>query len=326
MVDDRTAGYRMAYHRTVYLVIILMIAIGCSLIIFPVLAETIEWQSVRHDTPMGELIRDFGFALLIAGSAGVGYEFMLRNAFAAEVELTLSRIIDERNAELNKLKRAGVRTIHKRLAHARLADYFEEADRSIRILQTWSGDFNNIADTLVRAVNRGCQIRILLLNPESVQAQQRGKDLGYVDSSVVKTLIRNDLEILRKCYLRCGEVKNRIQVRLYDSTPVIPIYGYDNTNVVGIYWRQKHSQEGPQLEVRNPEVDYHHGSNMYLAETVAEHFEDIWNDEKTKPVPWWEEPENSSQNEGSSQVPHAEEMVRHDTVHRNGPETVRPDD
>ena len=40
-----------------------MIAMGGCLTIFPVLAENIEWKSVQHDTSMGDLIRDFGFAI-----------------------------------------------------------------------------------------------------------------------------------------------------------------------------------------------------------------------------------------------------------------------
>jgi hypothetical protein len=283
-------------------------ACGAFLITLPVLAETTAWQMLAHDTVGGELVRDFGFALFIAGSAGVGYELLMRNAFEAEVEHTLTRIINERSAELDKLRQAGVKTVHRRLAHARLIDNFEEAKESIRILQTWSGDFNNIGDTLVWAAKKGCEVKILLLNPDSDQAKQRGQDLGYVNSTVVQALIQNDLEVLRKCALSCNnEERNRIKVRLYDSTPVIAIYGYDDINVVGTYWRQRHSQEGPQLEVDTSKVHPDHpSSSWYVADAVVEHFDDIWNDERT--IEWgWEGPVNSSQKH--EQRPQAASMI-----------------
>jgi hypothetical protein len=297
---------------------------GASLITLPVLAESINWQLLAHEKPLGSLVRDFGFAILIAGSAGVGYEYMLRNAFSKEVKWTLTQIINERSAELDQLRRAGVKTVYRRLAHATLIDRFEEASKSIRILQTWSGDFNNIGDTLARAAIRGCEIKILLLNPESSQAKQRGKDLGYVDSKVVETLIRNDLEVLRKCALRCGKHVSNIRIKLYDATPVIPIYGYDDTNVMGVYWHQMHSQEGAQLEVEvyDPELDteYHH-SKKYFAEAVTEHFDAIWNSEGTKELKW-KEPGMWEEQQGF-QLAHAEEHTRTNALGRNGPETRR---
>lgn len=321
MVRNDDLGWQLAYRRTTWLLLFLLIVMGVSLITLPVLAESINWQMLAHEEPLGNLVRDFGFAILIAGSAGVGYEYMLRNAFSKEVEWTLTQIINERSAELDQLRRAGVKTVYRRLAHATLIDHFETASRSIRILQTWSGDFNQLGDTLARAAMRGCEIKILLLNPESFQAEQRGKDLGYVDSDVVKALIQNDLEVIRKCSSRCGKDVDNIKIRLYDATPVIPIYGYDDTNVMGIYWHQMHSQEGPQLEVYNPEMDaeYHH-STKYLAEAVAEHFDALWNSEQTRELKL-KEPGKWEEQQGF-QLANAETHTRTNALGQNGPHKV----
>lgn len=277
MVDNSGSGFRAVYHRTVLLLISILVLVGAALILLP---------SILHlgpDSTMREIFRDFGIAVLVAGLVGTGYEYWLRNAFRAEVKQTLSQIINERHAELDKLRVAGVKTIYRVLPHAQLVDKFEGAERSIRILQTWSGDFNAIGYVLARAAKKGCEVNILLLNPDSPQAEQRGRDLGYEDATAVRALIRNDLSTLRKSARQCTEeARGRIKVKLYSSTPIMPIYGYDDTNVVGTYWRGRHSQEGPQYELVRPEsADGHPDGELYLAEAVDEHFNAIWNDETT---------------------------------------------
>jgi hypothetical protein len=55
---------------------------------------------------------------------------------------------------------------------------------------------------------------------------------------------------------------------------VIAIYGCDDTNIVGIYWHGRHSQEGPQLEVVGRLESA--SDDPYLSNVVNEHFDAIW--------------------------------------------------
>lgn len=256
-------------YRAISLSVILsMILIGLVLIIIP---ELLGWS---HNELRSVLITDIGFAGLIAGVVGSGYEFATRGAFLEEVERALEDVVGRRYEELDKVRASGLRTIYKEKFYAGVEEKLRDAKTSIRILQTWSGEFNSLGSPLKQAAERGVDIRILLLKPDSVVARRRGVDLGHGEEAV-KEFINNDLAVLGTLHRRLSKkMKENIEVRLYETTPVIAIYASDDTNIVGIYWYERHSQEGPQLEVVGRLESA--SDDPYLSNVVNEHFEAIW--------------------------------------------------
>src|SRR5215208_2791695 len=247
MLKRKRSPFEKLYHLLALIVVLVLVFGGAFLMVLP---HFWSWPDHGPDSPIGIIVRDFGLAALIAGLVGCGYEFVLRGAFAAELKENLLAVINERSGELDAVREAGIKTMHRRLPHAGLIDRFETAERSIKILQTWSGDFNAMGRSLKEAAERGCEIRILLLDPYSEQADFRGRDLGYVERNTVKSMINNDLATLRKVFKSCNQsIRKCVHVKLYDSTPVMAMYGFDDTTIVGTYWRGIHSQEGPQLVV-----------------------------------------------------------------------------
>jgi hypothetical protein len=244
-----------------------MILVGFVFIVIP---ELLNWNNEL----LILIVRDVGLALLIAGVVGSGYEFATRGSFLEEVERALEEVVGKRYEELDKVRASGLKTVHREKFYADVEEKFRDAKASIRILQTWSGEFNSLGSPLRQAAERGCEIRILLLKPNSVVARQRGADVGHGEEAV-EEFINNDLTVLATLRARLSKkTKENIEVRLYDTTPVIAIYGCDDTNIVGIYWYGRHSQEGPQFEVVGRLESA--SDDPYFSSVVNEHFEAIW--------------------------------------------------
>jgi Domain of unknown function (DUF5919) len=257
------------YHTVTFGVVISMIFLGFVLMVLPPLHA---FHLAPHGT-WGTIFRDLGLAILISGLVGTGYELFTRQAFLGDVEHKLEEVVSRRYEELDQVRMSGLKTIHQEKFYARVEEKFRDAKKSIRILQTWSGEFPSLGRSLKLAAERGCEIRILLLKPNSEAAKRRGADLGHGETQV-KKFIENDLAILNTLYAGLAKKKDNLEVRLYEASAVIAIHGFDDTNFVGTYWCGRHSQEGPQYEVVGRVGS---GSDdPFLWEIVSDHFEAIW--------------------------------------------------
>jgi hypothetical protein len=193
---------RGRYRAITLSVILSMVLIGFVLIILP---ELLGWP---HNELRTLLIRDIGLAVLIAGVVGSGYEFATRGAFLEEVQRALEDVVGKRYEELDKVRASGLKTIHKEKFYADVEEKLRDAKTSIRILQTWSGEFNSLGSPLKQAAERGIDIRILLLKPDSIVARRRGVDLGHGEESV-KESINNDLTVLGTLHSRLSKKRRR---------------------------------------------------------------------------------------------------------------------
>ncbi len=255
------------YNYKTLIVVIGLGSLGFFLMVLPIIWG---WP---HEGTRAFISRDLGLAFLISGIVGTGYEVFTRRVFMEDVENTLDAVVSRRYEELDKARMSGLKTVHREKFYARVEARFRDAKRSVRVLQTWSGEFNSLGSSLIQAAERGCDVRILLLDPDSEHAKHRGIDLKHGEEKV-RMFIDNDLTILSTLRAKSERAKRNIEVRLYRSTPVIAVHGWDDTNVVGTYWCGKHSQEGPQYEVVGR---LESGSDdPYLAEAINEHFNNLW--------------------------------------------------
>ncbi|HEX6711413.1 MAG TPA: DUF5919 domain-containing protein [Rubrobacter sp.] len=249
-------------------------------------------------------LRDIGSALLISGLLGAIFEYSSRRGFIAQVEESLSDVITKRYSILEEARESGVDSIYSSLPDG-IAKKFQQAS-SIRILQTWIGNLDGISDSLRKAANNNCTVQILLLDPDSVQARYRSKDQGENDTAA-KLRIEANLDHLNRLMSE-PKTKDNIKVKTYDATPILTIYGYDNIDIVGLYWRKKAAISFPQLMINRQKGQERPGlwpkeqegsglwsrlgqrssengepDQPYFAQAVREHFEDLWEEAQVFP-------------------------------------------
>jgi hypothetical protein len=174
---------------------------------------------------------------------------------------------------LESFNEEGLVGIYPQLTGELLRPRFKEAMQGkldIKILQTWTGvEESNIMDLIREALNAGCTIRILLLNPESTQVRYRAHSLDMPEDDF-RGRIMSDLRRLNAMDDR-AQGAGKITVKVYDALPAFHVFDFGTTKLMAPYWRIATSTQGPQFEIA--EV-----SN--LAAKINEHFNDLWNDER----------------------------------------------
>ena len=247
-----------------------MAAVGLLLVAVPYFVSSLSIDSGMR------LLTQVGTVLLTSGLLGVLYQYTIRRSFVTEVENRLRQIINERFESLEDQRTAGVERIYEGLPIDAMKKGFEDAEREVRILQTWTGNIDTIRESLcVAAAKENCKVRVLLLHPDSEHVDYRNKDIGNVGAEHAKGRILAELDTLSALQAR-PEVDGRLEVKLYRVTPVMSIHGYDDTNIVGLYWRGVSSAAGPQFETASRP-----GQESFFANRVKEHFEKVWKHDET---------------------------------------------
>ncbi len=106
----------------------------------------------------------------------------------------------------------------------------------MRVLQTGTGYRSQIHDWIIEAVEHGATIQMLLLDPDSPQVKYRADALENIAD--VREEIKLDLRALGKVL---GELEQKsgyegkLEIRLYDATPVVSMYKFDDTWIVAAY-------------------------------------------------------------------------------------------
>jgi CheY-like chemotaxis protein len=192
----------------------------------------------------------------------------------AVLEENISRAIDEHLGKVDKCKTVGIVQIFEGFDSTQFRKRCQEAEKSVRILDAWTGQLDAIIGSLQEAASRGLDVQIILLKPNSPQAWYRIRDLfAFKDISPTEggESIRRELARLDALH-RENDPENKIRVRVYDAIPTASIYGFDDTNIVSTHWRRLSSMESTQLEVVVPARDL----KPSLASAVHNHFMDLW--------------------------------------------------
>jgi TIR domain len=180
----------------------------------------------------------------------------------------LSKEIAPELAGLHRLHTAGLIDVHSQMSSDIEAN-LGKAAREICILQTWIPNFPALETYLEKALARVDRIRILLLDPSSRFATIRSKEIGFPELDLVTEYIKGNINDLAKFCQENPGAANKLELRLYDGTPVLSLYASDDTYVLGLFWRGTRAVQGPQFVIE--------GANSFIAKNVANHFEDIWN-------------------------------------------------
>jgi hypothetical protein len=163
---------------------------------------------------------------------------------------------------------------HRRLDYDWYTDQVFRASSDVQVLDTFSGllDRPGTARFLRaarEAMNRHARVRILLLNPDSLAAEQRANELGASTGyAEVRREIMRNIHVLNRFARELDEpLRRRFETRLYSTSASVTIYRWDDRAMVSFLPIGRLSGEGTQLEVT---------TSSPLGTFVGERFDELW--------------------------------------------------
>ena len=130
--------------------------------------------------------------------------------------------------------------------------------------------------SLSEAVRRRAGVQILLLDPDSAAAVQRAGEISPVD---VRAAIIDNLRHLQECRQRLpAEMRERLQVRVYDALPAIQFFQHDYRALVSFFPAGGRASSSPHLEV---------AIETSLGEFIRGRFEELWDHSRTRTMESW---------------------------------------
>lgn len=207
-------------------------------------------------------------ALLAWGRAAEGYDRdVLLNIGASIVIVALTYAIFDPLFE--ELRRSRVEE-HPRLDDEEFSAHVAGAQAMVAIMDTGShllegGGRERFLRALRAALHNGVVVRVLLLDPDSAAASQRAEEIRPVD--VREVLVDN----LRRLNDFAGsldrEPRTRFQVRIYDASPSIHMFRWDDKALISFFPIGARASASPHLEVFMASP---------LGEFVASRFDELW--------------------------------------------------
>jgi hypothetical protein len=150
-----------------------------------------------------------------------------------------------------------------------------QSNRVIDILQTFAPNLQDYTEHLIRCIQNGVKIRVLLAWPYSEAAKLREEVLRKyaLDSSNSEINIQDkvieNLEILEKI-LTCVSENNLLEIRLYDTLPSLAIYRAGQYILAGVFLHGELAINTFQFELNLA------APNDFIAKTLRNDFELMW--------------------------------------------------
>lgn len=177
----------------------------------------------------------------------------------------------------------GIRQVMKDgMSENTVIDIISRAQSSVRICYTWTHLIGRCGRAIFDAVSeRNVSFQLLLLNPESPFADQRGKDSrtphvpGRIRTTVseVRELFSNEVD------LKKTDIRRLFQVKYYENLPYNPFIIVDDIAIIGFYPLSSQAHYVPHLIV--------YDLNSEFGRFADEQFDIRWKTSSTL-VNWWE--------------------------------------
>jgi Domain of unknown function (DUF5919) len=195
----------------------------------------------------------------------------------------VTRAVNPGYETLEHFQTAGLTRVYENLGEAGLVAKLRAA-RSIRILATWMGNRNEVNGVLAERARQGCKVQVLLLQHDSEYARLRSREIGYGNDDHASGEICADLsDFQRLC--QDTKVAANLEVKAYDGSPVTYMVAYDNTRLLGYFWRKRPSVETPYFELSGSKPEEGgRDERSAVVKMIDEHFDNVWDDSKTKYV------------------------------------------
>jgi hypothetical protein len=121
--------------------------------------------------------------------------------------------------------------------------------QTVRVLNTFVPEPESVAEILVKAASNKANVCLLLLGPNTKEADLRAKALSETDDDIVKKIVAT-LEAVEKSLNRIQGVKPQVQVRLCNIWVPFSLYATEDVARVGYFLVGELAVRGPQLIVR----------------------------------------------------------------------------
>lgn len=239
----------------------------------------------------------FGFVFAVVDLTGVFN--WLPQRFIPDLTLfvlctvSLYLVLDTRNAravgraignvetDISNIKAGyrGVVKVPERFDNDAFNKYISEARNEVAILNTWAPNLDKLKDSLKDALNKGVDVRVLLLHPysevvklreEALRAAQNAEDSEDLEEGEadVKNEICNCLDILEGIYRSSLGCRRHLRIRLYNSLPAISVYKADERYLVGVFTHGRLAINSPQFEVE--------GRHTKVGEMAQHELDTLW--------------------------------------------------
>ncbi|MGW0611221.1 hypothetical protein [Streptomyces sp. NPDC002788] len=252
-----TLGERLNPHKAVIVALIIAL-VGVSLV---ALGATV-WRHIW----LGDVAK--GIAVILLASVLVGWlaDFLLRRDFLEIVETAVTAALEGQLANLRRLEGMGIEDVFPDFPTDKARDELAASRKKIRILQTWIGNFEALANSIRQAVAAGAIVEILILSDEAACARLRALDQGFQSETDVSDHIKANKRQISHFLstLNGGDV----QVRQYTGIPPLQMYSGDQCAFIGVFWHGKSSLTATNLQVK---------SDSTFGNELINEFERRWN-------------------------------------------------
>jgi transcriptional regulator with XRE-family HTH domain len=147
-------------------------------------------------------------------------------------------------------------------------DIFSSSQDRIRILQSWVTDAQPFLPNIARALESGAVLEILVLDPSSDTAKLRARSLNIDDPQYPSYQMSKMLSDLKRLDSLERRGAQRYEVRTYDASPSLQMYGTEDRIILGFFWMTEFSLQGPQVEVST--------GDSTLGRMAWQEFEKVW--------------------------------------------------
>lgn len=153
---------------------------------------------------------------------------------------------------------------------------------TIRLLNTWIANIEELVEPLTNAVRRGAKLHVLLLKPDSPLADARNKALEHGDKPFRREQVKEGIKRSVACI---RDIRNlgmarpgQVDLRFYDSLASFSIYQVDQKAFVGFYFHGRVGIALPQILTL---------TTSKFGEEIKREFEELWFREETVDLDSW---------------------------------------
>ncbi|GEM_PF-4984586 len=161
---------------------------------------------------------------------------------------------------------------HEKRDGIEIGEKIKHSKKNIDLLVTNFNYFNNNIDELLNRVEKGVNLRILVLNPNDEFVKRRYKDLGNKSSeefcNSIKTSFNEFINGRDEKELK-AKLKGKIEIRIFSDSPSIMYFRIDNKIFISFILKQGRGRSYTHIEFRKDEGFSH-------ADCFIEHFEKLW--------------------------------------------------
>lgn len=248
-------------------------------LLLTVTGSIILFQYYVFSEPWSSFIREFGVALIIAGTVSLVYELFLR--------LSLAETILELVEFPRPLVEAGLKSANKKDITSISLKFLQSVNpKRVRLLGITTdyyfrgGEGAELYDEIEKYLRKGCEFQILMLHPESPYVAHREEEEKKTDAYLTETLKEKLILIFNKRLILQKKYPN-LKIKLYKTSPLCSMTILDDRVLKFTpYLYQVLGLKSPTFEIMNKETE------ACIFNTYQDHFDNTWKDAEERSEPF----------------------------------------